>query len=119
MRPINLAEKFAQVDDFWHPRIVAELNGQAVKVVKLKGEFVWHHHEVEDELFFVLHGHLRMRFRDREEVIGPGELIVVPAGVEHQPVAAEETHVLLFEPQGTLNTGNVQDERTVPDPERL
>ncbi len=110
---VNLAEKFAQFDEAWSPKIVAELNGQSVKVVKLRGEFVWHHHEVEDELFLVVAGTLRMQFREREVVVGPGEFIVVPAGVEHRPVADEEAQVLLFEPATTLNTGNVESERTV------
>ncbi len=116
---INLAEKFAQFDEAWSPRLLAELNGQAVKLVKLRGPFVWHHHEVEDELFLVVQGTLRMEFREYEVRVGPGELIVVPAGVDHRPVAEEEVHVLLFEPAGTLNTGNVEDERTVKTLQRL
>lgn len=115
MEKVNLSEKLALFADTWHPRIVGELNGQHVKVAKLHGEFVWHHHNDEDELFLVLHGTLTMRFRDRDVVVQPGELIIVPRGVEHLPVAPEEVHVLLFEPAGTLNTGNVQDARTVSD----
>ncbi|HUP25900.1 MAG TPA: cupin domain-containing protein [Thermoanaerobaculia bacterium] len=116
---VNLAEKLARFSETWSPRIVAELNGQHVKLVKLHGEFVWHHHADEDELFLVLAGRLAMQFRDRTVELLPGELLVVPRGVEHRPVAEEEVHVLLFEPASTLNTGNVRDERTVVAPERL
>jgi mannose-6-phosphate isomerase-like protein (cupin superfamily) len=116
---VNLAEKLARFDERWSPRIVGELNGQHVKVVKLEGEFVWHHHEGEDELFLVLRGRLAMHLRDRVVELGPGEMVVVPRGVEHKPVALEETHVLLFEPASTLNTGNVRDARTVERPERI
>ncbi|WP_242359842.1 cupin domain-containing protein [Anaeromyxobacter sp. SG17] len=119
MDKVNLGEKLALVDDFWHPRVVAELNGQHVKVVKLAGPFVWHQHEREDELFLVLRGVLRMELRDRSIELREGELIVVPRGVEHRPVAEREVEVLLFEPAGTLNTGNVRDERTVDAPERI
>ena len=113
---VNLAEKFALFSEPWSPRIVGELNGQHVLVVKLKGEFVWHRHENEDELFYVVRGSLLMRLRDREVTVGEGEFFIVPRGVEHQPVAEQEAHVLLFEPAGTLNTGNVQNERTVAAP---
>lgn len=119
MEKINLRDKLARVSEFWSPRIAAELNGQHVKLVKLLGEFVWHHHDAEDEMFLVLHGRLRMQFRDREVPLDPGEMIVVPRGVEHRPVADEEVHVLLFEPAGTLNTGNVRNERTVENPARV
>ena len=115
MDVINIQEKLALVDETWSPRIVGRLNGQAVKVVKLAGEFVWHHHEAEDELFFVVAGTLRMKFRDGDRVVHPGELIIVPRGVEHLPVAEGECHVMLFEPESTLNTGNVVNERTVRD----
>ena len=115
MEKINLGEKFKLFDDYWSPKIAAELNGQQVKLVKLKGEFVWHCHEVEDELFLVVMGRLLIRFRDREVWLGAGELIVIPAGVEHLPVAPEEAHVLLFEPASTLNTGDAGGERTVAD----
>jgi mannose-6-phosphate isomerase-like protein (cupin superfamily) len=104
---VNLAAKLAKITEHWRPRVVGELNGQAVKLVKLEGEFVWHHHETEDELFLVLSGRLRMEFRDGVQEVGPGEFIVVPHGVEHRPVATEETTLLLFEPLGVLNTGNV------------
>jgi mannose-6-phosphate isomerase-like protein (cupin superfamily) len=113
MDKINLAEKFACFIDPWHPRIVAELNGQHVKLARLHGEFVWHKHDAEDELFFVVEGRLRMEFRDRVETLGPGELIVVPRGVEHRPVAEVETLVMLFEPAGTVNTGDAADARRV------
>jgi len=116
---IDLRQKFATFDEHWSPRIVAELNGQQVKVVKFRGEFVWHHHDHEDELFLVHRGRFRMEFRDRSVDLGPGEMIVVPRGVEHRPVADDEVEVVLFEPAGTLNTGNVIDERTVQEPARL
>ncbi len=116
MDKINIREKLALLTEFWSPRIVAELNGQHVKLVKLEGEFVWHHHDIEDELFLVLKGRLAMHFRDRVVTVAEGECIVVPHGVEHKPVAEGEVHLLLFEPAGTLNTGNVRDARTVEQP---
>lgn len=119
VQAIDLRAKLAAFDDYWHPRIVGELNGQQVKLAKLEGEFVWHHHEGEDELFLVLHGRLLLHFRDGTVELGPGQCCIVPRGVEHLPEASEETHVLLFEPAGTLNTGNVRDARTVENPERL
>ena len=119
MEKINLAQKLSTFDDLWAPKIVAELNGQAVKLAKLRGEFIWHHHDVEGELFLVVKGRLLIQFRDRDVLLEEGDLIVVPAGVEHRPVAEEEAHVLLFEPQTTLNTGNVQDERTITEVERI
>jgi mannose-6-phosphate isomerase-like protein (cupin superfamily) len=120
MRVVNLAETFGRFADHWSPKIVGEVNDLHVKVVKLKGEFVWHHHEREDELFLVVAGRLRMRLRDGDREVGPGEFIVVPHGTEHCPVAlTDEVHVVLLEPKGTLNTGNVANERTVADPQRL
>ena len=116
---VSLAQKLATFTAHWSPRIVAELNGQHVKVVKFEGPFDWHHHEHEDELFLVLKGRLTMCFRDRDVVLEPGELLVVPRGTEHLPVAQGEVHVLLFEPAGTLNTGNVRNERTVERPETI
>lgn len=113
MQKVNLAEKFDLFSEHWKPRIAGELNGQQVKLSKLKGEFVWHHHDDEDELFLVIKGRLTMRLRDREIEINEGEFLIVPRGVEHQPFAEEEAHVLLFEPASTLNTGNIQNERTV------
>ncbi|MFP2910095.1 cupin domain-containing protein [Pyxidicoccus sp. 3LFB2] len=116
---VNLAEKLALFAEHWSPKVVGELNGQHVKVVKLQGPFVWHHHEAEDELFLVLHGHLRMELKERTVDVKPGEFIIIPRGVEHRPVAEEEVHVLLFEPASTLNTGNVRGERTVEQLQRL
>jgi mannose-6-phosphate isomerase-like protein (cupin superfamily) len=110
---VNLAEKFAQFTDRCRPHVVGDLNGQQVKLVKIDGEFVWHHHESEDELFLVVAGHLDIHLRDRVVGLDPGEFLVVPRGIEHKPVAAAETHVLLFEPASTLNTGNISNERTV------
>jgi mannose-6-phosphate isomerase-like protein (cupin superfamily) len=119
MRTVNIAEKLSQFEETWSPRILGEVNDSYVKAVKLDGEFVWHHHQQEDEMFLVVKGLLRMKFRDREALVRPGEFLIVPHGVEHLPVAEEETHVLLFEPKTTLNTGNVTNERTVADLERL
>ncbi len=115
---VNLTEKLALFHDHWTPKVVGELNGQHVKLVKFRGEFVWHHHD-EDELFLVVKGRFVMEFRDRQARLEEGEFLIVPRSIEHRPVAEEEVHVLLFEPAGTLNTGDVQDERTVPDPERI
>ena len=119
MDKVDLAGKLAGITGHWQPKVVAELNGQHVKLVKLLGEFVWHHHEHEDELFLVLSGRLRMELRDRVIELGEGEMLVVPRGVEHRPVADAEVAVLLFEPAGTLNTGNVRSARTVLNPERI
>jgi mannose-6-phosphate isomerase-like protein (cupin superfamily) len=119
MEIVNLREKFSRIHDYWNPRIAGELNDGYVKLAKLKGEFVWHHHDVEDELFLVLKGRLRMCFRDREVAVGPGEFIIVPHGVEHMPVADEEVEIALIEPAETLNTGNVHSERTVEHLERI
>ena len=116
MDKINLAQKLSLIDDHWNPRIAGELNGQLLKLVKFKGPFTWHHHENEDELFFVVKGRFRMDYhedgRDREEWIEQGEFVIVPRGVEHRPFAEEEAEVLLFEPASTLNTGNVENEFT-------
>ncbi len=119
MEKVNLAQKLSLFDERWSPRIVGEVNDVQVKLAKLEGEFVWHRHEAEDELFLVVTGRLTMRFRDREEVLSPGELIIVPRGVEHLPVADEGTAVLLVEPKTTLNTGNVRNERTLQDLKRV
>jgi mannose-6-phosphate isomerase-like protein (cupin superfamily) len=119
MYVVNLAEKFERFSDYWHPRIVGELNGQYVKLVKLKGEFVWHKHEQEDEIFLVVKGCLRIKLRDQEVIINPGEFFIVPKGVEHCPVAEEECHVVLLEPISTLNTGNVRNARTVERLDRV
>ncbi len=116
---VNIAEKFSKIPERWKPHIVGELNGQQVKLVKSKGEFVFHHHENEDEMFLVVKGRFRMDFRDRDEWIEEGEFIVVPRGVEHRPVAEEECWILLFEPASTLNTGNVENELTQRQLERV
>ena len=116
---VTLAEKFAAFSERWTPKIVGELNGQHVKLSKIFGAFVWHQHEREDELFLVHRGSFRMEFRDRTIELSPGDILIVPRGVEHRPVADEEAEILLFEPAGTLNTGNVVSERTVVDPEHL
>jgi mannose-6-phosphate isomerase-like protein (cupin superfamily) len=113
MSKINIAEKFSRFHEHWSPRLVAQVNDTDVKLVKLRGEFVWHHHDQQDELFLVIKGRLLVQFRDREEWIEEGEFIVVPHGVEHRPVAPEEVHLMLIEPRGTVNTGNVVNERTV------
>jgi mannose-6-phosphate isomerase-like protein (cupin superfamily) len=112
MTKVSLTEKLSQFSDHWNPRIVGELNGQHVKLVKFQGEFVWHHHEHDDELFLVVDGRFRMDFRDRQVWLERGEFLIVSRGVEHRPVADEEVSVLLFEPAGTVNTGNVADTRT-------
>jgi mannose-6-phosphate isomerase-like protein (cupin superfamily) len=112
MEKVIIAEKLSKIKDHWNPRIVGELNGQHVKAVKLLGEFVWHHHDHEDELFLVVKGELLMEFRDKSVSVAPGEFIIVPRKVEHRPVAKEEVEILLFEPAGTLNTGNVENELT-------
>lgn len=119
METINLASKLSLFSEHWSPKVIAELNGQQVKVVKFRGDFLWHHHEHEDELFLVLSGRLRMEFRDHQAWLGPGELIVVPRGVEHRPCAEKEVHVLLFEPATTVNTGNVVNERTLRELQHL
>jgi mannose-6-phosphate isomerase-like protein (cupin superfamily) len=119
MEVVSLVQKFSLFSDYWSPKIVAELNGQQVKIAKLKGEFIWHHHEHEDELFLVMKGCLRIRLRDREVTVNEGEFFVVPKGVEHQPIAEEEVQVILLEPASTLNTGNVRNERTVERLDRV
>jgi len=116
---VNLAEKLASFADHWAPRVIGDVNDCAIKLVKIRGEFVWHHHEAEDELFLVVKGRFRMEFRDHVVALEEGEMIVVPRGVEHRPVADEEAHVLLVEPSTTVNTGNVTEARTVPNPERI
>jgi mannose-6-phosphate isomerase-like protein (cupin superfamily) len=119
MEKVNLAEKLALFSDHWKPKVVSELNGQHVKLVKFVGAFVWHKHDHEDELFLVVKGRFTMEFRDRKVSLEEGEFLIVPRGVEHRPVAAEEVSVLLFEPATTLNTGDVRNERTVERPERI
>ena len=116
---VSLVEKLNSFQDYWSPKIVGEVNESFVKVVKLKGEFVWHHHEAEDELFLVVKGSLLIRLRDRDLRVEEGEFVIIPRGVEHLPVAEEEVHVLLLEPKSTLNTGNVANERTVSELDRI
>jgi mannose-6-phosphate isomerase-like protein (cupin superfamily) len=116
---VRLSEKFARFHDTWSPKIVGELNDSQVKLVKLLGEFVWHHHEQEDELFLVISGHLIIRLRDGDIHLDPGEFVIIPRGIEHLPVAEQEVQVLLLEPKSTVNTGTVTNERTVTNPERL
>ncbi len=119
MEKVNLAQKFSLFQDYWSPKIVGELNDSYVKLVKLRGEFVWHHHDVEDELFLVVKGKLLIKLRDQDIWLEEGEFVIIPKGTEHLPVAEEEADVLLLEPRSTLNTGNVQNERTVANLERI
>lgn len=119
IKKVNITEKLGLFNDLWSPKIIGEVNDSYVKLSKLKGEFVWHHHEAEDELFLVVKGSLVIKLRDGQVELGEGEFVVIPKGVEHLPVAEEETHVLLLEPKSTLNTGNVTDERTVENLEQL
>ena len=111
MKKVNLAEKFALIDEHWRPKVVGELNGQEVKLVKFKGEFPWHRHEAEDEMFLAVTGSFRIEFRDKTVELNRGEFVIVPRGVEHRPVADEEVEVLLFEPKNLKNTGNIDDEK--------
>jgi mannose-6-phosphate isomerase-like protein (cupin superfamily) len=119
MEKVNLAEKLSSFNDYFNPRIAGELNGQQVKLVKFKGEFVWHHHDNEDELFYVVKGSFDMHMRDKIITVHAGEFLIMPRGVEHKPVATEEVEILLFEPASTLNTGNVKNELTVNELQRL
>ena len=119
MEVVNVTDKLSHITDHWNPWIAGELNDSYVKVVKLKGEFLWHHNDNEDELFFVIKGQLLMRLRDGDVVINPGEFLIGPRGVEHMPVAQEEVHLMLLEPKTTLNTGNVRNERTVEELARV
>ena len=118
-RTVDLAETLARIHEHWKPKVVGELNGQLVKLVKFQGEFVWHHHDLEDEMFLVVAGEFRMEMRDRVAELKAGQFMIVPRGVEHRPVAEREAHVLLFEPASTLNTGNVHNERTVAHLDRI
>ncbi len=119
MNKVNITEKLNQFNDYGNPRIIGELNGQQVKAVKLRGEFIWHHHDNEDELFLVIKGKLKMELRDKIVEVSEGEFIIVPRGVEHKPSAEEEVHIILFEPASTLNTGNVENERTRKELEKI
>ncbi len=119
MDKVNLAQKFNLFQEYWSPKIVGELNDSYVKLAKLKGEFVWHHHDTEDELFLVIKGRLLIKLRDRDILLEEGEFVIIPRGVDHLPIAEEEAHVLLLEPKTTLNTGNTQNERTVINLEHI
>jgi mannose-6-phosphate isomerase-like protein (cupin superfamily) len=119
MEKVNLAQKFGLFDETWSPKIVGELNGQLVKLAKLRGEFIWHHHQAEDELFLVVKGRLVVKLRDQDVVLEEGEFCIVPRGVEHKPMADEEVQVLLFEPASTSHTGSVRSDRTVDVQERI
>ncbi|MBW1750977.1 MAG: cupin domain-containing protein [Deltaproteobacteria bacterium] len=115
MKKVNLTEKFSLFNNHWEPKIVGELNEQYVKIAKLKGEFVWHHHENEDELFMVVKGSLIIKLRDADIKLKEGEFFIIPRGIEHMPVAEKEVHVLMFEPKGTVNTGNTESKKTIND----
>jgi len=119
MEKVNVNEKFGLFSDYWNPKIAAELNDSYIKLAKLKGEFVWHHHEQEDELFFVVKGQLLIKLRDGEVRIGPGEFVVIPRGVDHLPVAEREVRVILIEPKTTLSTGNVVSDKTTANLEKI
>ena len=119
MDKVNLRQKFSLFDEYWKPKVAGELNDQQIKLVKFKGPFVWHQHEMEDEMFLVIEGSFVMQFRDREITLSEGEFLIVPRGVEHRPVADREVHVVLFEPASTLNTGNIQDRFTQPVLDRI
>ncbi len=116
---INISEKLSLFSEYWNPKIVGELNGQQVKLAKFKGKFIWHKHENEDEMFYVLNGKFKMEFRDKTIEVNEGEFIIVPKGVDHRPVAEEEVHVMLFEPETTLNTGNTNNKFTKEDLENI
>lgn len=116
---VNLQQKLSLFSEHWSPKIVGELNGQHVKLVKVQGEFTWHHHDDEDELFLVIDGSLTIKLQDRDILLNEGEFVIIPRGVEHKPVAEEEAHILLLEPASTLNIGNVENERTVANLERI
>lgn len=115
MEKVNIADKFSLFDDHWSPKIIGQLNGQEVKIAKLKGEFVWHDHKNEDEMFYIIKGTLKIEFRDRTVTLNAGEMLVIPKGVEHKPIAQEEVHLLLFEPASTEHTGTVEHELTQKD----
>jgi mannose-6-phosphate isomerase-like protein (cupin superfamily) len=119
MNKVNIIQKFEFVKEFWKPAIIGEVNESYIKIVKSKGEFVWHHHDNEDEMFLIIKGTLIMRLRDRDEIINEGEFIIIPKGVEHKPVAEEDVYIMLIEPKTTLNTGNIKNERTVEHLKRL
>lgn len=117
MSKVNIKDKFNLIGNYWDPKIIGEVNNMHVKIAKVKGEFDWHLHENEDEMFLVIEGELLLKYRDKEELLKKGEMAVVPKGVEHKPVADQETHILMIEQKGTLNTGNVKSDKTVEEPE--
>jgi len=119
MEKVNLNQKFSLIQDYWSPKTAGEINDSYVKLVKFKGEFVWHHHETEDELFLVVKGKLLIKLRDRDIWLQEGEFVIIPKGIDHLPIADEEAHVILLEPKTTLNTGNTQNERTVTNLEQI
>ena len=119
MEKVNLAQKFSLFAEQWSPKLIGELNGQQIKIAKIQGEFVWHHHEAEDEFFLVVQGQITIKLSDQDVDLTKGEFLIVPRGVEHKPVAEQEAQILMFEPAGTLNTGNVQDERNIQETERI
>jgi mannose-6-phosphate isomerase-like protein (cupin superfamily) len=119
MDKISLQEKFSKFTELWSPRIIGEINDSVVKIAKLKGEFLWHAHEHEDEMFYVFRGVLTVRLREKDVLLNEGECVIIPKGVEHMPVAQEEAWVMMIEPKGTLNTGNAVSDRTVARPERI
>ena len=119
MKKVNLSEKFSLFEGYWEPKIVGELNGQLVKLAKLKGEFVWHHHELEDEFFMVINGHLTIKLRDKSIDLNEGEFFIIPKGIEHLPVADNEVHVLMFEPKDTVNTGNASSDKKITNLESI
>jgi len=119
MQPVNLKEKFDLIDEYWSPRLLGELNNQAVKIAKLKGEFIWHHHKNEDEMFFVIEGELTIKLRDKDIILKKNEFFIIPRGVEHKPVAKDEVWVVMFEPITTINTGNVENDITIKEVKKL
>ncbi len=116
---VNLSEKFSLINEYWSPRLVGELNNQAVKIAKLKGEFIWHHHENEDEMFFVIEGSMTIKLRDKDVKLNKNEFFIIPKGVEHKPVAESEVLVMMFEPLTTVNTGNIESDMTIKEVEKL
>ena len=119
MEPVKLAEKFDLINEYWSPKLLGELNNQAVKIAKLKGEFIWHHHENEDEMFFVIEGSMTIKLRDKDILLNKNEFFIIPKGVEHKPVAENEVLVMMFEPMTTVNTGNVESDMTIIDIEKI
>jgi len=119
MEVVNLSEKFNLINEHWSPRLIGELNNQAVKIAKLKGEFIWHHHENEDEMFFVIEGSMIIKLKDKDIVLNKNEFFIIPKGIEHKPVARDEVLVMMFEPMSTINTGNIESDITIKDIEKI